>query len=442
MSSIVIIGSQWGDEGKGRITDLLSQKVDMVIRFQGGDNAGHTVNYKGNEFKLHLIPSGILFPDVLCIIGNGVVLNPKALLEEIADIEKKGLHTKNLRISLNCHLIMPYHLVLDEASEESMGDSKIGTTKKGIGPVHADKAAREGIRVADLMDKDRFAQKLKETLKKKNEIIQKIYSREPLRYEDILERFLEFGQEIKKYVADTSFIINDALKNNKNILFEGAQGTLLDIEHGTYPFVTSSSTLAGGVYSGAGIGPNRIDEVVGVTKAYTTRVGSGPFPTELFDEQGDLLREKGKEYGTTTGRARRCGWFDCVIMRYAMMINAIDSIALTKLDVLSGLKTIKICTAYQVEEKKHEIFSPSNFVLQKIEPLYEELEGWQEDITNIRSFDEFPENVKKYIKFIEERCKANISMISVGPERSQIIFKDDSFKRRLFDIKTGSDIIV
>jgi adenylosuccinate synthase len=442
MSSIVIVGSQWGDEGKGRITDLLSRKVEIVVRFQGGDNAGHTVNHKGKEFKLHLIPSGILFPDALCIIGNGVVLNPKSLLDEIADIEKRGLSAKNLKISQNCHLIMPYHLVIDEASEQSMGDAKIGTTKKGIGPVHADKAAREGIRVADLMEKELFARKLKTALDKKNIVLKNIYSRSPLDYDLVLKTYLDYGKKIKKYVSDTSLIINEALEQNRNILFEGAQGTLLDIEHGTYPYVTSSSTTAGGVYSGAGVGPNRIDEVIGVTKAYTTRVGSGPFPTELFDRFGDMLREKGREYGTTTGRPRRCGWFDCVLLRYSSMINSMDSIALTKLDVLTGLKKIKVCTSYRVGGKVHELFTPSNLTVSEIEPVYEELEGWDEDLGMIRDFKELPQAVKRYIDFIEKNCKISISMISVGPERSQIIFREDSFKRRLFDMHGSPDLII
>ncbi|MCL5070357.1 MAG: adenylosuccinate synthase, partial [Actinobacteria bacterium] len=334
MSNIVLVGAQWGDEGKGRITDLLSSKVDMVVRFQGGDNAGHTVMLNGQEFKLHLVPSGILYPDVICVIGNGVVINPESLLSEIENLEKKAVSTKNLKISLNCHLIMPYHIALDAASENRLGSSKIGTTKKGIGPVYSDKASREGIRICDLLDYDLFWRKLNDILEIKNAILSKVYNAETFDAKEIFEKYKRYAEIIRKYVVDSTFLINKALDDDKSILFEGAQGTLLDIDHGTYPFVTSSPTVAGGVFTGAGIGPGRINEVIGITKSYCTRVGSGIFPTEDTGETGNFIRKKGNEYGTTTGRARRCGWFDSVIIRYSAMVNNLNSLALTKLDVL------------------------------------------------------------------------------------------------------------
>jgi adenylosuccinate synthase len=388
MSSIVILGAQWGDEGKGRITDLLASHVDMVVRFQGGNNAGHTVVLNGNEFKLHLIPSGILYPDVVCIIGNGVVINPEVLIEELDDLGKKEINADNLRISCNAHLVMPYHIILDKACEHGLGKSKIGTTHKGIGPVYADKASRSGIRVQDLLDEKIFKTKLEESLKLKNAIISKIYGLKPLELGEVFDKYMGYVERIGKYITETSFLINKALDMNKTVLFEGAQGTLLDIDHGTYPFVTSSSTIAGGACVGAGVGPNRIDEVLGVVKAYTTRVGSGPFPTEEKTDIGDYLREKGNEYGTTTGRPRRCGWLDSIVLKYSVMINSIKSIAITKLDILSGIKKIKICIGYKYEGKVFKDLPPHQTIMHKCQPVYEELEGWEEDIGSINKFNE------------------------------------------------------
>ena len=432
MSNIVLVGAQWGDEGKGRITDLLSSKVNMVVRFQGGDNAGHTVVLGGQEFKLHLIPSGILYPDVTCVIGNGVVINPQALISEIEGLEKKGISTQNLRISSNCHIIMPYHIALDGASENRLGSSKIGTTKKGIGPVYADKASRVGIRVCDLLDSDLFWQKLNEVLEFKNAVLSKIYKAPTFEAKEIFEKYNEYARFIKKYVVESTFLINKALDEDRSILFEGAQGTLLDIDHGTYPYVTSSSTTAGGVFSGSGIGPGRVNEVVGITKSYCTRVGEGVFPTEELGKVGEFIRAKGNEYGTTTGRPRRCGWFDSVIIRYAGMINNLSSIAVTKMDILSGIEKIKICTSYKIGDSIYENVTPNCFTLEKSIPQYIELNGWDEDITNILEFEKLPYNARKYINTIEELTKINVSMISVGPERNQIIIKDKNLKKNYF----------
>ncbi|MHB1348124.1 MAG: adenylosuccinate synthase [Candidatus Humimicrobiaceae bacterium] len=432
MPNIVLVGAQWGDEGKGRITDLLSSKVSMVVRFQGGDNAGHTVVLGGQEFKLHLIPSGILYPEVICVIGNGVVINPEALISEIGDLEKKGISTENLRISSNCHIIMPYHIALDGASENRLGSSKIGTTKKGIGPVYSDKASRVGIRVCDLLDADLFWQKLNEALEFKNEILSKIYGAPTFSAKEIFEKYNEYARIIKKYVVESTFLINKALDEDRSILFEGAQGTLLDIDHGTYPFVTSSSTTAGGVFSGAGIGPGRVNEVIGITKSYCTRVGEGVFPTEELGKTGEFIRAKGHEYGTTTGRARRCGWFDSVIIRYAGMVNNLSSIAVTKLDILSGIEKIKICTGYKIGDSIYENVTPNCFTLEKSIPQYIEINGWDEDITGILEFEKLPYNARKYINTIEELTKINVSMISVGPERNQIIIKDKNLKKNYF----------
>ncbi len=424
MPGIVILGTQWGDEGKGRITDLLSSHMDMVVRFQGGNNAGHTVVAQENQFKLHLIPSGILYPNIICVIGNGVVVNPEVLIEELDDLKSKGISTDNLRISGNAHLVMPYHIILDKACEQGLGKSKIGTTHKGIGPVYADKASRSGIRVQDLLDLKIFRTKLEEVLKLKNTIIEKIYGLEPLDLEEVFIKYKKYVERIGKYIIDTSFLINKALDEGKLVLFEGAQGTLLDIDHGTYPFVTSSSTIAGGACIGSGIGPKRIDEIIGVAKAYTTRVGSGPFPTEDISSVGDYIREKGYEYGTTTGRARRCGWFDAIILKYSIMINSIDSIALTKIDVLSGLDEIKICTGYKYGDKVFEDMPPHQTIMHKCEPIYKVLEGWKEDLCDVKSFEDLPDNTRKYIEELEKIIKVPISMVSVGPERSKIIIRE------------------
>ena len=442
MSSIAVLGAQWGDEGKGRIVDLLSGQVNMVVRFQGGNNAGHTVIKGDQVFKLHLIPSGILYPEVICIIGDGVVLNPAVIIEELDDLHKKNINTENLRISCKAHMVMPYHIILDKAREHRLGKSKIGTTHRGIGPVYADKASRSGIRVQDLLDRKIFRTKLEEELALKNAIIEKVYNMKPLEIEEIYEDYLLYGERIGKYIVDTTFLINQYLDNNKSVLFEGAQGTMLDIDQGTYPYVTSSSTTAGGVCVGAGIGPGRLDEVLGIAKAYTTRVGSGPFPTEIEGNIGEELREKGHEYGTTTGRSRRCGWIDTVVLRYSAMLSYIDSIALTKLDILSGIEKIKICTAYKYEDKTYSDLPSHQTILHKCKPQYIELEGWKEDITGIKNYEKLPVQARKYIEKIEELVKVSVSMISVGPERSQIILKDRSLRKRLFDSRNRSILIV
>jgi adenylosuccinate synthase len=442
MSAVVIVGSQWGDEGKGRIIDLLSNHVDMVVRFQGGDNAGHTVVLGDKKFKLHLIPSGILYPDVTCVIGNGVVINPEVLIAELDDLEKKGINISNLRISCNAHLVMPYHIVLDKAGEHRLGKSKIGTTHKGIGPVYEDKASRSGIRVQDLLDPKIFRTKLEESLKFKNAVIEKVYNMEPLELEEIFTKYRKYADRIEKYIVDTSFLINKAIDENKKVLFEGAQGTLLDIDHGTYPFVTSSSTISGGVCIGAGVGPGRIDEVIAITKAYVTRVGSGPFPTEEEGDIGNYLREKGVEYGTTTGRPRRCGWLDIVALKYSVMINSINSIVITKIDVLSGLKNIKICTGYKHGGKIYSSLPPHQTILHKCEPIYEEFKGWDEDINTVNNFEELPENARSYIEKIEGMLKVPVSLISVGAERSRIIVRDESLVQRLFKQKRRSALTV
>lgn len=442
MPGLAIIGCQWGDEGKGRIVDLLSNKVDMVVRFQGGDNAGHTVVKGNDEFKLHLIPSGILYPEVICVIGNGVVLNPEVLIEELDDLESKGINTDNLRISSNAHLVMPYHIILDKAGEHRLGKSKIGTTHKGIGPVYADKALRMGIRTQDLKDLKIFKTKLEESLKLNNKIIKRIYGLDPLDMDEVFDKYRQYGKRISRYIIDTTSLVSEALDNNKKVMFEGAQGTMLDIDHGTYPYVTSSSTIAGGVCVGAGIGPSRLDEILGVVKAYTTRVGSGPFPTEDISKIGDYLREKGYEYGTTTGRPRRCGWLDAVILKYSIMINSIDSIALTKLDILSGLKKVKICTGYKYDGKVYDHMPCHQTVLHKCTPVYEEYRGWSEDISGIKNFEDLPRQARNYIKNIEKIAKVAVSMVSVGAERSKIIMRDHNVESRLFDQNKRSTLII
>jgi len=442
MSSLAILGSQWGDEGKGRIVDLLSSQVDMVVRFQGGNNAGHTVVRGEDVFKLHLIPSGILYPEVTCIIGDGVVLNPAVLIEELDNLKKKNINIENLRISCKAHMVMPYHVVLDKAREHRLGKSKIGTTHKGIGPVYSDKASRSGIRTQDLLDHKIFKAKLEEELSLKNAIIEKVYGMQPLDPEEIYEDYMLYAERIGKYIIDTAFLINEFLDQNKSVLFEGAQATMLDIDHGTYPYVTSSSTTAGGVCTGSGVGPGRLDEVLGIAKSYSTRVGSGPFPTEIEGGIGDLLREKGYEYGTTTGRPRRCGWFDAVVLKYSVMLNYLDSIALTKLDVLSGFEKIKICTAYKYKKEVYKNLPCHQTILHKCTPVYEEFEGWTEDITDIKKYEDLPPAAKKYIESIEEIIKVPVSMVSVGPERNQIIIRDDNLKKRLFESNNRSTLII
>jgi adenylosuccinate synthase len=422
MSSKVIIGAQWGDEGKAKIIDILSEEADVVVRSQGGNNAGHTVAVKGEVYKFHLIPSGILYGNKLCVVGNGVVIDPKGILEEIYNLEAKGISTENLRISLRAHLVMPYHIALDEIKELSRGTSDIGTTKKGIGPCYMDKVERSGVRICDLLNPEYFAERVKENVVIKNAIIKNVYGGD-IQFDayEIIKEYLGYGEQLKKYFADTSVLVHEAIKSNKKVLFEGAQGTLLDIDLGTYPYVTSSHPITGGVCVGSGIGPTMIDTCIGVMKGYVTRVGKGPFPTELFDEVGETIRNVGHEFGTTTGRPRRCGWFDAVIGKFAVRTSGLTEIALNKIDVMANIETIKICTAYKKGDEILTEFPPSLEDLKGCVPIYEELEGWG-PIDHIRSYDELPNSVKEYIKRIEELCGAKVSMIGVGPEREQNIY--------------------
>lgn len=419
MSSVVVVGSQWGDEGKGKITDFLSENAEVVARYQGGDNAGHTIRFNGVTYKLHLIPSGIFYKEKICVIGNGVVVNPKSLVEEIAYLHEKGITTDNLRISNRAHVILPYHIRLDEMQENSKGANKIGTTKKGIGPAYMDKASRVGIRFSDLLDREVFEEKLERNLEEKNRYFEKIYEIEGFTKEEILEEYYQYGQQIKQYVCDTSVVLNDALDDGKRVLFEGAQGVMLDIDQGTYPFVTSSNPVAGGVTIGSGVGPSKINHVVGVCKAYTSRVGDGPFPTELFDEIGNQIREVGREYGTTTGRPRRIGWFDSVVVRHARRVSGLTDLSLNSIDVLTGLETVKICVAYRYKGELIDEVPASLKILSECEPVYEELPGWSEDITGCKSLDELPVNARHYVERVSQLTGIPLSTFSVGPDRNQ-----------------------
>ncbi|MBF7096063.1 adenylosuccinate synthase [Alkalibacter mobilis] len=427
MSSVVVIGAQWGDEGKGKITDYLAQQAEVVVRYQGGNNAGHTVEVGDKQYKLHLVPSGIINPEKPCIIGNGVVIDPKVFLEEIDYLEEDGLSTEHLTISDRAHVIMPYHKVLDELSEETLGDKKIGTTKKGVGPAYMDKTSRAGIRICDLMDRELFADKLKTLLEEKNKLITLIYGHEPLEYDEIYSDYCKYADRLRKYVSDTSVEVYDWVNKDKKVLFEGAQGTLLDLDFGTYPYVTSSHPGSGGVCIGSGVGPKAVNEVLGVVKAYTTRVGEGPFPTELFDKTGDYIRQVGREYGTTTGRARRCGWFDGIILKFAARVNGLTSLAITKLDTLTGIEKIKVCVGYEKDGKIITDFPASLKDLAKCKPVYEELDGWEEDITMCKSFSELPATAKKYVEKIEEISGVPAKIISVGPNRSETMIRSDLF---------------
>ena len=428
MASVVIVGSQWGDEGKGKMTDYLSQEADVVVRSQGGNNAGHSIVFDGKKFALRLVPSGIFGAKKLSVIGNGVVVNPKALLEELHYLEENDIDVSGLRISNRAHVTMPYHILLDKCEENAKGDQKVGTTQKGIGPTYMDKVARIGIRMCDLLEKDTFEKKLRENLKIKNEMFTKIYGVEPLKFEDIFDEYYQYGQELKKYVTDTSLLINDEMDANKKVLFEGAQGTMLDIDDGTYPYVTSSNPAAGGAATGAGVGPNRIDRVVGICKAYTTRVGEGPFPTELTDQIGDHIRETGHEYGVVTGRPRRVGWFDAVALRHAHRVDGLDYLSLNLLDVLSGLKTIKIARAYELDGQEINYYPASLAELDRCKTIYDELPGWDEDITHVTKFDDLPENAKNYLKRIEELTATPLATVSVGPDREQTMILHDPWK--------------
>ncbi len=421
MSVRVVVGAQWGDEGKGKLVDILSSDVDIVARYQGGANAGHTIEIGDRKFVLHLIPSGIFHEHVVTVIGNGVVIDPIALMDEIALLEAAGISLKGrLKISHNAHLIMPYHKLLDVLYER--GQTPIGTTGRGIGPAYYDKAARVGIRIVDLLDHEILEERIRRNIEEKNQILSKIYGAEELDVEQILEDYQHFDSLIDEYVTDTAFYLNDAIRDGKSVLCEGAQGALLDLDHGTYPFVTSSSPVSGGATIGLGIPPTAIDSVIGVMKAYTTRVGHGPYPTELNDSIGEHLVTKGYEYGSTTGRRRRCGWFDAVAMKYSIMLNGIGSIGMTKLDVLSGLPELNICVAYEFDGKISSRFQTNLKTLERMMPVYESFKGWDEDISSVRSYSDLPAATRSYVEAMQERIGVRIACVSVGPERSQILF--------------------
>jgi len=425
LANVIVIGAQWGDEGKGKITDLLSKSADVVVRYQGGVNAGHTVVVNGQTFKLHLIPSGILYPDTDCIIGSGTVIDPKVLIEELDQVEGLGISTKNLMISQAAHVTMPYHRLIDRASEERRGKQKIGTTGRGIGPTYADKSERTGIRIIDLISPDRLKEQVHWTVNYKNVILEKLYNLPPLNPDQVVNEYLGYADRLRPHVIDASLKIYNAIKERRNILFEGAQGTLLDLDHGTYPYVTSSNPVAGGACVGTGVGPTMIDRVIGVAKAYTTRVGEGPFPTEAKDEIGTLLRDRGAEFGTTTGRERRCGWFDAVIGRYAVRINGMDCMAITKLDVLDELPEIKVCVAYDMEGERCEDFPSSSLQLAKCKPIYQTLPGWQKSTVDCRNLEDLPQQALDYLRFLAELMKVPIAIVSLGASRDQTIVVED-----------------
>ena len=431
MSTLVVVGSQWGDEGKGKITDLLSKEADIIVRYQGGSNAGHTVVKGDEQYIFHLIPSGILHSGVKCFIGNGVVIDPQSLLQEIEDLKKKNIEVDgNLFIDFKAHVVFPYHKILDEIKENKRGKDKIGTTKRGIGPAYVDKIARIGIRMIDMVNGKSLSKKIEINLNEKNDIFEKLYGLKISNQEkkDILKKYIEYGQLLKKYMIDVSLHLNQAINEDKKILFEGAQGTLLDIDHGTFPYVTSSNPIAGGACTGTGVGPTKINKVMGITKAYTTRVGRGPFPTELTGELGEHIRQKGGEFGATTGRPRRCGWFDLVLVNYAIRINGMDSMVLTKIDVLSDFEKIKICTSYKYNGDTIKEFPINIETLQNCIPIYEEMEGWKGDVSQITKYENLPKQLKAYISRIEELVKTKVVIISVGPKRSQTIIREKVFK--------------
>jgi len=431
MSTLVIVGSQWGDEGKGKITDLLSEEADIIVRYQGGCNAGHTVVVGDKQFIFHLIPSGILHPGKKCLIGSGVVVDPESLLQEMENLRKEGVEIDGrLFLDPKTHIVLPYHKTLDKLKEKKRGKDKLGTTKRGIGPAYLDKIARTGIRMVDLIDEKSLSKKLEINWKEKKEIFNKLYGLKMSNQEKInlIKKYQEYGQLLKKYLMDVSLYLNQAIKEDKKILFEGAQGTLLDVDHGTFPYVTSSHPIAGGACVGTGVGPTKIDKVIGITKAYTTRVGRGPLPTEMQGEMEEYIRQKGREFGATTGRPRRCGWFDAVVVNYAVRINGMDRLALTKIDVLSDLDKIKICTSYKYDGKLIKEFPASLETLQKCIPVYEEMKGWKKDISQVTNYEDLPPQLKVYINRIEELTKAKIVIVSVGPKRSQTIIREKIFK--------------
>ncbi len=424
MSATVVIGAQWGDEGKGKITDVLSEHADVVVRYQGGNNAGHTIVVGKERFALTLIPSGVLYPNVTPVIGNGCVVDPAVMLEEMATLAGRGIDPSRVRLSANAHLIMPYHRKLDAAMERYLGRHQIGTTKRGIGPAYMDKYARQGIRVQDLFDPKIFRTKLEVALKEKNKVLTKIYNQLPMDPEPIANEYLEMADRLYDHVADTSLLVWQALRDDKTVLFEGAQGTLLDIDHGTYPFVTSSNPTAGGVGPGVGIGPTAIDAVLGVTKAYISRVGSGPFPTELDDETGERMVEIGGEFGTVTGRRRRCGWLDGVALRYSVRVNGITEIALTKLDVLSHFDRLRVANAYDSLDNRYTEFPRQQRVLYNCHPVYDDLPGWGTDISEVTSYDDLPKEARQYVEYVEDLAGVPITTVSVGPSRAATLTRE------------------
>jgi len=419
MPAIVLVGAQWGDEGKGKATDLLGNSVDYVVRYQGGNNAGHTILAEGHTLKLQLIPSGVLYPHITSVIADGVVVDPRHLLKELADLHEMGIDTSRLVVSGNAHMIMPYHLELEKVTERFLGRNALGTTKRGIGPAYGDKAARIGLRIQDLFDEKIFREKLEVVLREKNLILTKIYNRLPLDADAIVDEYRELAGRLEPHVTDTSMLIHRALRDGKRVMFEGAQGTLLDLDHGTYPFVTSSNPVAGYALASAGCSPLEVDRVVGIVKAYVTRVGAGPFPTEQLDEIGERLGVRGKEFGTVTGRKRRCGWFDAALGRYAARLNGLTEMFITKLDVLSGFDTVKICTGYGAGGEVFEDFPPHQSLFHSAEPIYEELDGWNEEIDEARSFEDLPKNAQAYVRRMEELVGVPAKVVSVGPAREQ-----------------------
>ncbi|UOD35496.1 adenylosuccinate synthase [Deferribacteraceae bacterium V6Fe1] len=428
MSCSLVLGAQWGDEGKGKVVDLFTEEADVVVRFSGGHNAGHTVVIKGEKYILHLIPSGIMHDGKINIIGNGVVIDPEALIEEINDLKARGISFEGrFFVSKRAHLIMPYHKIFDKHSEAKKGSKKIGTTGRGIGPSYADKMARVGLRICDLYDEEVLKEKVYQNVEEVNLIAERIHGLDPLNPQEVFESYKNYGEIIKPYVAETSYMINKLYSEGKNIMLEGAQGTLLDVDHGTYPFVTSSNPTAGGAFTGTGLAPQSLNNVVGVLKAYTTRVGSGPFPTELEDETGQKLRDIGGEYGATTGRPRRCGWLDLVATKYAKMLSGINYIALTKLDVLTGFDKIKVCVGYEYNGKVFETFPPEIKILENLTPVYKEFDGWSEDITKVKKYDDLPENAKKYVEFIRKELDVEYALISLGTDREETIILNKVF---------------
>ncbi len=428
MPTVVVVGSQWGDEGKGKITDYLALEADVVVRYQGGPNAGHTVVVNDEVFQLHLLPSGILYPEKLSVIGNGVVVDPEVLVDEIQRLQARGRDTGGLRISARAHLIMPYHRILDALQEESMGERKIGTTLKGVGPAYMDKSARVGIRVGDLLEPDVFTQRLESNLRDKNRVFKYVYGKQTLDAQPIIESYLQAGKFLKPYITDTAVLVNKAIRQGKKVLFEGAQGTLLDLDHGTYPYVTSSHPVAGGACIGAGVGPTRIDEIIGVVKAYTSRVGDGPFPTELLDETGDWIRETGHEYGVTTGRPRRIGWLDLMMINYAAVLNGLTGIALTRLDVLCGLDKVKVAYAYKRDGQVITEFPASFKELAECEPVYEEFSGWPEIDPAAKSLDDLHPNARRFVEFISHKTGLEPAIVSLGRGREESLTLRDLFQ--------------